>query len=83
MAQIVCWLADALMQHLGFGKKQEAEMLSMTTLLKARICRLYQQAKKGDERAFYSLANIGIKGNKLVVLRKIEEMMKSQIKQVG
>lgn len=55
----------------------------MTTLLKARICRLYQKAKKGDEQAFYSLANIGIKGNKLVVLRTIEEMMKGQVRLVG
>lgn len=55
----------------------------MTTLLKARICRLYQKAKKGDEQAFYSLANIGIKGNKLVVLRKIEEMMKKEEPKVG
>lgn len=55
----------------------------MTTLLRARICRLYQKAKSGDNQAFYSLANIGIKGNKLVVLRKIEEMMKDKNRQVG
>ena len=55
----------------------------MTTVIKARICRLYQKAKKGDEQAFYSLSNIGIKGNKIVVLRTIEEMMKIQDRRVG
>lgn len=55
----------------------------MTAIMKARICRLYQKAKKGDEQAFYSLANIGIKGNKVVVLRQIEDMIKNQDRQVG
>lgn len=55
----------------------------MTAIMIARICRLYQKAKRGDERAFYSLANIGIKGNKLVVLRTIEEMMKETESKVG
>lgn len=51
---------------------------NLPAILKARICRLYQRAKKGDEQALYVLENIGIKGNKLVVLRKIEEMMKEE-----
>lgn len=55
----------------------------MTTLLKARICRLYQKAKRGDERAYYCLENIGLKGNKVEVLRKIEEMMKEEESKVG
>lgn len=55
----------------------------MTIIMKARICRLYQKAKKGDPQAFYSLENIGIKGNKLEVLRKIEEIVKDQDRQVG
>lgn len=55
----------------------------MTTIMKARICRLYQKAKKGDQQAFYCLGNIGIRGNKVEVLRKIEEIVKDQNRQVG
>lgn len=50
--------------------------------MKARICRLYQKAKKGDQQAFYCLENIGIRGNKVEVLRKIEEIVKDQNRQV-
>lgn len=50
----------------------------MTTITMARLCRLYQQAKKGNEIAFYSLKNIGLNGNKVEVLRTIEEMVKRQ-----
>ena len=50
----------------------------MTTITMARLCRLYQQAKKGNEIALYSLKNIGLNGNKVEVLRTIEEMVKRQ-----
>lgn len=55
----------------------------MTAITIARLCRLYQKAKMGDETAYYSLENIGVRGNKLEVLRKVEEIVKNQDKKVG
>ena len=68
---------------IGCGKKHEAEMFSMTAIMIARICRLYQKAKKGDIQAYYCLENIGIKGNKVEVLRKVEDMVKDHARKVG
>lgn len=55
----------------------------MTIITIARLCRLYQKAKLGDERAYYCLENIGIKGNKLEVLRKVEDLVKTNDRRVG
>ena len=55
----------------------------MTAIMIARICRLYQKAKKGDIQAYYCLENIGIKGNKVEVLRKVEDMVKDHARKVG
>lgn len=55
----------------------------MTAITIARMCRLYQLVKKGDQDALYSLENIGLKGNKLQVLRKIEDIVKQQKVKVG
>jgi hypothetical protein len=55
----------------------------MTVITLARLCRLYQKAKKGDEQAYYCLENIGVRGNKLEMLRKVEELVKNQDKKVG
>ena len=65
------------------GKKLVQERLSMTAIMIARICRLYQKAKRGDKQALYCLENIGLKGNKVEVLRTIEEIVKSQGQMVG
>lgn len=57
--------------------------MTMTVITLARLCRLYQQVKKGDEKALYSIENIGIRGSKVEVLRKIEELVKNQDRVAG
>ena len=57
--------------------------MTMTPITIARLCRLYQQAKKGNEDALYSIGNIGIRGNKVEVLRKIEDLVKNQGRKVS
>jgi hypothetical protein len=55
----------------------------MTAIMIARMCRLYQKAKKGDKQALYCLENIGLKGNRVEVLRKVEQIVKEQGQMVG
>jgi hypothetical protein len=52
----------------------------MTAITIARLCRLYQKVKHGDKTALYSLENLGMKGNRVEVLRNIEEMVKQATK---
>lgn len=48
----------------------------MSQIQIARLCRLYQKVKKGSDSALYSLKNMGLKGNKLEVLRQVELILK-------
>jgi hypothetical protein len=43
----------------------------------ARICRLYQKLKQGDKNAKNALEKIGLHGNKVMVMRAIESLVKS------
>ena len=61
------------------GRRREKEKSSMTAITIARLCRLYQKIKQGDQVALYSLENMGLKGNRVEVLRNIEEMVKNQL----